>query len=191
MYCEDMSVFVFIDASNVWELQKAKGKLLDYKKLKFFLKKYFLASELKIFYYTAYPKEGSRPYSTKPIHDFYTFLIKDVGFILRKKELKRIVIHDSKTNEYSILEKGNMDVEITIDVIDCIRNFEKMIIFTGDSDFLALIKYVKNRGKDVFVFSSKNNISQELRGAAHRYFDVLDLDVDIWRRPLTHRKTPL
>ena len=27
-------VYVFIDASNIWEVQKAKGKLFDYEKLK-------------------------------------------------------------------------------------------------------------------------------------------------------------
>jgi hypothetical protein len=31
-------VNVFIDASNLWQAQKAKGKMFDYEKLKNFLK---------------------------------------------------------------------------------------------------------------------------------------------------------
>jgi len=45
-------VYVFIDASNIWEVQKAKGKLFDYGKLKIFLKKKFNADLIQVFYYT-------------------------------------------------------------------------------------------------------------------------------------------
>ena len=31
---QENSIYVFIDASNLWEAQKAKGKLFDYEKLK-------------------------------------------------------------------------------------------------------------------------------------------------------------
>lgn len=30
-------IYVFIDASNLWEAQKAKGRFFDYKKLKPFI----------------------------------------------------------------------------------------------------------------------------------------------------------
>ena len=65
-----MKVFVFVDASNLWEAQKAKGKFFDYEKLKRFLKDKFTASEIKIFYYTAYPAEGTREYSLDGKHKF-------------------------------------------------------------------------------------------------------------------------
>lgn len=34
-------VHVFIDASNLWEAQKAKGRFFDYDKLRKFIKKKF------------------------------------------------------------------------------------------------------------------------------------------------------
>ncbi len=83
-------ICVFIDASNVWEVQKTKGRFFDYEKLQKFLIKNFSALELKVFYYTAYPKEGTRKYNLDGKHKFYTFLNKGLGFIVRKKELKRI-----------------------------------------------------------------------------------------------------
>ena len=84
------AVYVFIDASNLWQAQKSKGKMFDYEKLKIFLKAKFNASEIQIFYYTAYPAEGTRDYNLDSKHKFLTYLKRGLGFIVRKKELKRI-----------------------------------------------------------------------------------------------------
>ena len=64
---------VFIDASNLWEAQKAKGYFFDYQKLQGFLKEKFSATEIKIFYYTAYPAEGTRDYNLDGKHNFLLF----------------------------------------------------------------------------------------------------------------------
>src|SRR3989344_6566921 len=109
------TVYVFIDASNIWQAQKAKGKFFDYDKLKIFLKNKFKVLEINMFYYTAYPAQGTREYSLDGRHKFFTYLKKGGKFIVRKKELKRIAIHTESGD--SIDEKGNMDVEMTIDAI--------------------------------------------------------------------------
>ncbi len=179
-------VHVFIDASNLWQAQKAKGKMFNYEKLKTFLKNEFNAFEIEIFYYTAYPAEGTREHSLDGKHKFFTYLKKGLGFVVRKKELKRIVIRNDIGD--LIQEKGNMDVEMTIDIIHYIKKYDTAILFTGDSDFLAVITYIKNANKEVFIFSSKNNISQELRTGGNGYFDVLDLNEDIWGRDLEYAK---
>lgn len=178
-------VYVFIDASNLWQSQKVKGRMFDFEKLKVFLKEKFNATELHIFYYTAYPKEGTREQSQNGKHKFYTYLKKGLGFIVRKKELKRIVHHSDLGD--SIQEKGNMDVEMTIDAIHHCKKYDIAVLFTGDSDFLALVNYLRNRDKKVFIFSSKNNVSQELRTGADKYFDVLNIEEDIWGRDLKHK----
>jgi uncharacterized LabA/DUF88 family protein len=182
------TVYVFIDAANLWQAQKAKGKFFDYEKLKVFLKNKFSASEIHFFYYTAYPAEGTRDYNLDGKHKFFTYLKKGLGFTVRKKELKRIPIHTDEIGDL-IQEKGNMDVEMTIDVIHHMRKYDTAILFTGDSDFLALITYIRNGGKKAYVFSSKNNISQELRTGGDGYFDVLTIKEDIWGRELKHRET--
>lgn len=179
--------YVFIDASNLWQAQKAKGKFFDYEKLKAFLKNKFESLEINIFYYTAYPAQGTREYSLDGRHKFFTYLKKGLDFIVRKKELKRIPVHDDKIGD-SIQEKGNMDVEMAIDAIHYAKKYDTAIFFTGDSDFLALVTYLKNGGKKVYVFSSKNNVSQELRTGGDGYFDVLELTEDIWGRELRYRK---
>lgn len=179
-------VYVFIDASNLWEAQKAKGMMFDYEKLKKYLKNRFFATELKIFYYTAYPKEGTRDYNLDGKHKFFTYLKKGLGFIVRKKELKRIKVITE--NGEIIEEKGNMDVELAIDVIHFKDKYDVAIFFTGDADFLALISYVRNNNKESFVFSSRNNISNELRTGSDGYTDVLKVKADIWGRQLRHKK---
>ncbi len=185
MFESKNKIYVFIDASNLWQAQKAKGSVFDYEKLKVFLKKKFNASEIQIFYYTAYPAQGTREYGLDGKHKFFTYLKKGLGFIVQKKELKRITTHSSTGD--IIQEKGNMDVEMTIDAIHYILKYDVAILFSGDSDFLALVTYLRNKGKKVYIFSSKNNVSQELRTGGDGYFDVLDLKENVWRKKLEYR----
>lgn len=177
-------VYVFIDASNLWEAQKSKGRFFDYEKLKVFIKQKFECSFIKFFYYTAYPAEGTRDYSLDGKHKFYTFLEKGLGFVVRKKKLKRISVITKEGQ--SIEEKGNMDVEITIDAIHNIGKYDTTILFSGDSDFLALVAYLRRKDKKVYIFSSKDNISEELRTGGDGYFDVLRIEENIWGKELQH-----
>jgi uncharacterized LabA/DUF88 family protein len=164
-------VAVFIDASNVWQAQKVKGKMFDFEKLVTFISSKHGASKIKCYYYTAYPAANTRSYSVDGKHKFFIFLKKQLGFVVRKKELKRISIETD--TGYGIQEKGNMDVEMTIDAIHYKDSFDIALFFTGDSDFLALITYLRNAGKKVFVYSSRNNVSSELRNGSDGYTDIL------------------
>ena len=179
------NLYVFIDSSNLWAVQKSKGKMFDYEKLRNVVQKKFSASKIKIFYYTAYPSDGTRNYNLDSKHKFFVFLEKRLGFVVVKKPLKRISIH-SELGDIT-QEKGNMDVEMTMDAMRFSDVYDSAVFFTGDSDFLALITYLRNKHKKVYVFSSKNNVSQELRTGADGYFDVLLMDEDLWGRELKHR----
>ena len=176
--------YVFIDAANLWAAQKAKGKFLDYEKTLKFIREKFKTQLVKVFYYSAFPAEGTRNYSLDGKHKFFTFLKKGLGFEVRKKKLKRISVITEHGE--SIKEKGDMDVEITIDALHHIKKYNIAIFFTGDSDFLALVSYLKNSGKKVFIFSSQNNISEELRTGGDGYLDVLKIE-EIWGKKLKYR----
>ncbi len=104
---------------------------------------------------------------------------------MRKKELKRINVVTEAGQ--SVEEKGNMDVELTIDAMHHMRKYDVAVFFTGDSDFLALVTYLRNGGKEVYIFSSRNNVSFELRTGGNGYYDVLEVHEDIWGRELKHR----
>jgi len=181
------TVYVFVDASNIWAAQKSNGKLLDYKKIQKKLKEIFNPKKLEIFYYSAYPADGTRNYDLDGRHKFFTFLKKGLGFKVIKKQLKRIRT-ENEIGEEGIKEKGDMDVEISIDIMSNINNYDTVVLFSGDSDFLALVSYLKNHNKKVYIFSSKNNISTELRTSGDGYCDILTIN-DIWRNKLINKNT--
>lgn len=159
-------------------------KFIEYGKLKDYFKNNFNGSEIEIFYYDAYPKEGTREYDINGKHKFYTYLKKGLGFVVRKKELKRISI--IRENNEAIIEKGNMDVEITIDALRNLNKYNIAVLFSGDADFLALVNYLKNNGKKIFIFSSKGNISHEFKTSGNGYFNLMNVK-DFWGKDLEHR----
>lgn len=179
-------VFVFIDASNLWAVQKAKGRMFDLAKLKAFLKASHQATDVKVYYYDAYPKPETRDHDVSGKHKFYVYLEKALGFVVRKKPLKQIRIDTERG--VVVEEKGNMDVEMAIDVVNQVKNYDEAIFFTGDSDFLALVRFIHSRDKKVFVYSSRNNVSSELRTGGDGYEDILKIADDIWREEVRRRE---
>jgi len=55
-------VYIFIDASNVWNAVKSVKKFIEYKTLKGYFRKKYSATDVEIYYYDAYPKAGTRDY---------------------------------------------------------------------------------------------------------------------------------
>lgn len=184
------TVYVFIDASNLWAVQKVKGQYFDLKKLKDYLKDKHSATSIAVYYYDAYPEASTREYDTSAKHAFYTYLKKGLGFVVRKKPLKQI--HSTSDKGAIVTEKGNMDVELVIDAVHKVKDYEEAILFSGDSDFLALVKFIRNRGKKAYIYSTRTNISKELLTGGDGYCDILSIKSNIWRGKIEHRnKTTL
>ena len=80
----------------------------------------------------------------------------------------------------------NMDVEMTIDAIHNMSKYDIAVLFSGDADFLALVSYIRNGGKRVYIYSSKDNISRELKTGGNGYCDLRDID-EFWGKALKHR----
>ncbi|MGB9681179.1 MAG: NYN domain-containing protein, partial [Minisyncoccia bacterium] len=68
------------------------------------------------------------------------------------------------------LEKANFDVEMTGDILEYKKEFDILILFSGDSDFAYLVEILHRRNKEVFVYSSRRTFSWELKIKADRYF---------------------
>ena len=62
-----------------------------------------------------------------------------------------------------IKPKCNFDVEIAIDALDHINNYDAFILGSGDGDFTPLIEYLKSKGKTVIVLSWRDRLSSILR----------------------------
>ncbi len=141
-------VYVFIDAANILYSQQSLRWRVDYAKLKDYFKN---ECDLKgIYFYTGRIGNNQRQ------NDFLDKLVK-LGYIVKAKEVKRIKI--SKT-DYQW--KGNLDVELTIDVLANIENFDTLVLMSGDSDFAPLLDTVKSKHKRAIVMSTKGHIAKEL-----------------------------
>lgn len=163
-------VCVFIDASNIYYSQKELGWRIDFKKLKEYLSAN--AEITKIFYYTAYVPES--PGQRK----FLDFL-EIIGYAVRKKKVK--FIRDSDLEEGGF-HKGNLDVELTIDAVHNRDDFQSLVLFSGDSDFEALLKYMRSYRKNCVVVSTQEYVSLELLKQS-KFIDIKKLRAEIELKP--------
>lgn len=154
-------VALFIDGGNLYHAAKSLGFKVDFLRLK----EYFCSAETlyKAFYYTAYdPSEG--------------FIIKIIdwlkynGFTVVTKEVKRIA---------NAFIKGNMDVELTVDMLLNMDNYDRAILFSGDGDFTRCVSVLQKRNKIVHVVSTEKSdpplMAQELKNQADSFIDLADI----------------
>ena len=62
-----------------------------------------------------------------------------------------------------------------------IKPADKIILFSGDSDFQYLVKKLKDLSKKVIVFSSRRTISWEVKLEASEYIYLEDIKKEIKR----------
>ena len=97
--------------------------------------------------------------------NFVNFM-KQTGYSIISKDLKR---------RSDGTAKGNLDIEIAMDIMASCDMLDTVVLVSGDGDFVALVEYLKSKNifVEVFSFSNIKNItSQELRNAASKYFEI-------------------
>jgi uncharacterized LabA/DUF88 family protein len=115
------------------------------------------------FYYTAY--DPSEPFSIR-ILDW----LKHNDFEVISKQVK------TKDN---LFFKGDMDVEIVIDMLLNIEKYDKAILFSGDIDFKRCVIELQKRKKTVELVSTLKTdppmISEEFRSLADIWTELKDI----------------
>lgn len=148
----DQKTFAFIDASNIIYGAKDSGWFIDQKKLFGYLKNKYKIS--KAFFY--YGKDSGNLKQTKFLEKLAQF-----GYTLRVKEIKRF---GTKT-------KANCDVDLTMDTLLLLKNYEKAIFLTGDGDFLPLFEYLRVKGKkEITIISWPRRTAREIKRFAGEEF---------------------
>ncbi|MEK7144612.1 MAG: NYN domain-containing protein, partial [Patescibacteria group bacterium] len=66
-----------------------------------------------------------------------------------------------------LVPKANFDVEITMDSMRAVSEFDHLILFSGDGDFAPLISHLKVSGKKTTVVSGREFLAGSLHAAAH------------------------
>lgn len=175
-----MKTICYIDASNLMK----NGYNVDHQKLFNYLKKRFHAD---IFYFGAIfvgnyyyqhnflksdyldlkilkkflgnETEGGQNREKTEKQIKFVEKLKSFGFDINIKPLK--IMPNGK-------RKADCDVNITVDGISKMENYDKFILFSGDGDFLPFLRHLKNGGKDVEVYSfgkdkRGNSTAKEIR----------------------------
>ena len=167
-------IALFIDGANLYSTAKSLNVDMDFKKLiEFFRSRGVL---VRAYYYTAIV-EGEEYSPIRPLEDWLDYN----GFTMVTKPVKRYTDSSGHTRT-----KGNMDVEIAVDMLTLAPTIDHAVLFSGDGDFRRLVEAVQDKGVRVSVVSTLKSqppqAADELRRAADQFVDLNDL-LDVFARP--------
>jgi len=166
-------VALFIDGANLYAAARALGFDIDYKRL---LQHFGEEGRLiRAFYYTALFED--QEYSPiRPLVDWLDYN----GYTIVTKPTKEFT---DSTGRRKI--KGNMDIELAIDVMEMAEHLDHIVLFSGDGDFRRLVEAVQRKGVRVTVVSTVRSsppmVADELRRQADRFIELDSLSGDIAR----------
>lgn len=164
---------LFIDGANLYQTARALGFDIDYRRLL-----ELFANECRLiraFYYTALVED--QEYSPiRPLVDWLDYN----GYTMVTKPTKEFT--DSSGRRKT---KGNMDIELAIDMLEISSHLDHVVLFSGDGDFRRLIEAVQRKAVRTTIIStirtSPPMIADELRRAADTFIDLETLRQEIER----------
>ena len=171
---KDEKIALFIDGANLYAAARALGFDIDYKRLLSVLGEN--ARVIRAFYYTALIED--QEYSPiRPLVDWLDYN----GYTMVTKPTKEF------TDSYGRRKiKGNMDIELAIDVMEMASIIDHVVLFSGDGDFRRLIEAVQRKGVRVTVVSTVKSsppmVADELRRQADHFVEMTDLTEEIVRK---------
>lgn len=183
MFDKNEKTSLFIDGSSLYFAARNLGFEVDYRMVLDFFR---LKSRLmRAFYYVAIPE--TEDYSPlKPLTDWLAYN----GYSLVTKTVREITDQGGRKRL-----KGNMDVEIAVDLMEQSRHIDHAVIFSGDSDLRRVTEAVQRRGVRVTVISSLRSspslIGDDLRRQVDQFVELADIAGHFTRRaaePNTRQK---
>ncbi len=171
---------LFIDGSNLYAAARALGFDIDYRRLlELFATE---ATLIRAFYYTALLED--QDYSPiRPLVDWLDYN----GYTMVTKPTKEFT--DANTGRRKI--KGNMDIELAVDVMEMAEHLDHAVLFSGDGDFRRLVDAVQRKGVRVTVVSTVRSqppmVADELRRQADFFLELQELQPRI-ERIANHRE---
>ncbi|MFT8474607.1 MAG: NYN domain-containing protein [Acetobacter orientalis] len=171
---KDERTCLFIDGSSLYSTSRSLGFDVDYKKLlDFFTSKTHI---IRAYYYAAIL--DTEDYSPlKPLTDWLSYN----GYFLVTKPAREFTDATGKRRV-----KGNMEIEIAVDMLEMAPHIDHAILFTGDSDFRRVVEAVQRQGTRVSVVSSMRSnpplIGDDLRRQADQFLELATLGTNLTRR---------
>ena len=200
-----METLAFVDASNLfYGGEKSLGWKIDYQKLLNYLKSkynvnrvlYFGGAEIYKFdfdylknetipiielekYLTGFLKKEGDKLSEAMLLLLHRHLqrvrfylkLQKFGYELHLKPVKLYEQEDGSTKR-----KANCDVDMAFYLMKEKDNFDRVLILSGDGDFLPVLKYLKEQGKGIVILARGPRTAREIRqfaGSNFRDFEYL------------------
>src|SRR5262249_55445788 len=146
-------IAIFIDGNNLFHAARSVGVEIDYAKLLNFLRGE--SPLLRAFFYTGVDERAERQQG-------FLLWMRRNGYRVVQKELK--TFPDGT-------KKANLDVEIAVDMLSLVGNYDTAILVSGDEDFAYAINVVAYKGVRVEVAGFRGNTSPRLIDVADRFID--------------------
>lgn len=89
--------------------------------------------------------------------------LEKIGIEIRERQLQEF---------YGGAKKANWDVGIVVDAIRFAEVVDVIIIVSGDGDFVSLVDYLKNKGRQVEVLAFGRSTSSQLIEVADDFIDL-------------------
>jgi len=171
----DERVALFIDGANLYSAAKSLQFDMDYRKLLEEFRK--RGRFIRATYYTALVEDQD----FSPIRPLVDWLDYN-GYSLVTKAAKEYTDASGRRRF-----KGDMDVELAVDLVQAAKHVDHAFLFSGDGDFVAAVEAAQRNGMRVSVVSTvKSNppmAADDLRRAADNFVDLTDLANLIGRPP--------
>ncbi|MEO1038010.1 MAG: NYN domain-containing protein [Pseudomonadota bacterium] len=160
-------IALFVDGANLYSAAKALDFDIDYRKL---LEEFRKRGRLiRANYYTAL-LENEEYSPIRPLIDWLDYN----GFRVITKPAKEYTDDNGRRRI-----KGDMDVDITVDLIDSCGHVDHVVLFSGDGDFRTVVEAIQRRGVRVSVVSTLKSqppmASDDLRRQADSFIELADL----------------
>jgi uncharacterized LabA/DUF88 family protein len=166
-------IAMFIDGANLYGAAKGLQFDIDYRRLlELFARKGVL---VRAFYYTAVAEDQEFS-PLRPLVDWLDYN----GFSVVTKPLKEFTDTQGRRRV-----KGNMDIELAIDVMEMADQVDHIVIFSGDGDFRRLVEAAQRKGRRVSIVSTIRTqppmVADELRRQADNFIELDELKAMIQR----------
>lgn len=153
-------VAVFIDGAHTYGSAKSLDFEMDFARvLEYFKTEYRLA---RAFYYTAI-REDEEFNSIRPLIDWLAYN----GYRVVTKPFKEFTDPVGRKKV-----KANLDVEMTVDMMEMAASVDHIVLLTGDGDMRRAVEAVQRMGARVTVISPLSGAADDLRRQADAFVDL-------------------
>jgi uncharacterized LabA/DUF88 family protein len=153
-------VGVYVDVANI---NRNGGYGMGYEVLREFACR-DNAEAVRLNAYVSYDAEKARrdSYYFHRTNSFYSVL-RDFGYKVIQKEVKWFTDEDGNR-----VAKANADLDLAVDALLQSENLDRVLLVTGDGDFVQVVRALQNKGCRVEVVAFRN-VSAELRREADMF----------------------